>query len=221
MLVLAFVFVALGFADASQKAGETLPMARSLGPLDVVESSVSLILEVAQSQPSEDRRAKTRRAAHDLFDFNAMARRSLGQQWKDLSPLGQAKFVELFTDTLRQFFVTIVERCSDANVVFVGEKLAGAYAQVHSRITQNPEVGISSIEYRLFQSGSRWAVYDIVLDGRSLVANYRSHFDAIDSTSSPVELLQRMRTEQLTRTQSRDAVGSGILLGAGLFGRWR
>jgi hypothetical protein len=70
----------------------------------------------------------------------------------------------------------------NANVVFVGQELVAAYARVHSRIAQNPDVTISSIEYRLFESDSRWAVYDIVLDGRSLVSNYRSRFNAISLT---------------------------------------
>src|ERR671931_1040793 len=99
VLVVAIVVTALGFADASQKAAETLPTVGPTGPLDVVESSVSRVLGLVQSQlpgvkRNEDRRAEIRRAVHDLFDFNGMARRTLGQQWKSLSPQEQAEFVE-------------------------------------------------------------------------------------------------------------------------------
>jgi phospholipid transport system substrate-binding protein len=121
-------------------------------------------------------------------------------------PQEQDEFVRLFTDVLKQFYVMAVERYSE-NVAFLGEEITGVYAQVRSRIITNRGSGIS-IEYRLFESGSRWAVYDVVLDGVSLVSNYRSQFNSIIRASSFAQLLNRMRTEQSKRTQSRGAVAS-------------
>jgi phospholipid transport system substrate-binding protein len=64
-----------------------------------------------------------------------------------------------------------------------------------------------AIEYRLSQSGPQWMVYDIVVDGVSLVSNYRSQFNSIIRTSSVARLLERIRTEQPGRSPSRDALG--------------
>jgi hypothetical protein len=81
---------------------------------------------------------------------------------------------------------------------------------VRSRITPNqgPEI---RIEYRLSRGGSQWTVYDIVLDGVSLVANYRNQFNSIITTSSVAELLERMRTELSRRAQSPDGVAGSTI----------
>jgi len=239
ILVLALAIGSVGFADDTRKDG-TRPTAGPPSPLDLVELSFSRVLAIVQSQPagvtgSEHRRTELRRVAEDLFDFNEMARRALGQHWNGRVPREQDEFVRLFTDVLKQFYVVAVERYSGENVAFLGEEVTGAYAQVRSRIITNQGSGIS-IEYRLFESGSRWAVYDVVLDGVSLVSNYRSQFNSIIRASSFPQLLKRMRTEQSKRTQSGGAVASsraqerepvlerwaaGLLLGAASHGRWR
>jgi phospholipid transport system substrate-binding protein len=239
ILVLALAIGSVGFADDTRKDGAR-PTAGPPSPLDLVELSFSRVLAIVQSQPagvtgSEHRRTELRRVAEDLFDFNEMARRALGQHWNGRVPREQDEFVRLFTDVLKQFYVVAVERYSGENVAFLGEEVTGAYAQVRSRIITNQGSGIS-IEYRLFESGSRWAVYDVVLDSVSLVSNYRSQFNSIIRASSFPQLLKRMRTEQSKRTQSGGAVASsraqerepvlerwaaGLLLGAASHGRWR
>src|SRR4029077_7772516 len=96
--------------------------------------------------------------------------------------------------------VTIVERPTADHVTFVDEEVAGTFARVRSRIipNQGPEI---RIEYRLSRGGSQWTVYDIVLDGVSLVSNYRSQFNSIIATSSVAELLERMQAEPSRRPQ--------------------
>jgi ABC-type transporter MlaC component len=177
--------------------------------------------------------AEISRAAHDLFDVDGMARRALGQHWKGLLPREQDEFVRLFGDGLGQFFVTIVDQYADDSVTSVDEAVAGTHAQVRPRIVreQGAEIAI--------ESDSRWMVYEVALDGLSLVSHYRSQFNSIIRTSSVAQLLERMRTEHSRRLQSRDALGeatsteletsgrerfaAGLLLGfvATSYARWR
>jgi phospholipid transport system substrate-binding protein len=211
LLLLALALSSLGLADDTQERDDTAPTAGSLRPLDVVGSSVSRVLATVRSPAavsgSGDRWADIRRVVHALFDFNEIARRALGQHWKDLLPQEQEEFVRLFTDVLTQSFLTIVERYSGENLAFLGEDVTEGYARVQSRTMPTQGAGIS-IEYRLLESGSRWAVYDIVFEGVSLVSNYRSQFNSIIGTSSAAQLLQRMRTPRSERTQSGSTVES-------------
>ena len=240
ILVLVLSVSTQGFRNGTATGDDVVPIAGpEIRPLDFVTSSVSRGLAGLRSPRAgvagEERRAEIRRTADNLFDVDDMARRALGQHWKGLVPRQRDEFVGLFRDVLTQSFVTIVERYTGDHVESLDEAIAGTFAQVRSRITseKGPE---STIEYRLSRSGSQWTVYDIVLDGVSLVSNYRSQFNAIIGTSSVAQLLERMRTEPSGRPQFPDAVAgatitepetsargrlaAGLLLGAASHARW-
>ena len=208
ILVLAVSITSTGFSDTADAAA---PMVGPpMRPLDVVASSVARGLASLQSPPTglstcDDRRPEILRAADDLFDVGDIARRALGRHWKALAPDERGEFVRLFRRVLARSFVRIVERYIGDDVVSAEEEVAGTFAHVRSRVTSGdaPE---STIEYRLSRSGAQWTVYDIDLDGVSLVSNYRSQFNAIIATSSVAELLEWMRTEPSRCRPSPDVV---------------
>ena len=168
-------------------------------PIDLVRASVTRVVAVVQSQPSgaplsASRRAQIRRIAEELFDFDEMARRALGQHWKDRSPQEQAEFVPLFVNLLERSYLTAVGSYPLSTITFQSESVNGSYADVRSRIiSDRREV---PVDYRLLQSGGRWAVYDVVADGVSLISSYRSQFNSIIRTSSFAQLLERLRSRE-------------------------
>jgi phospholipid transport system substrate-binding protein len=200
----------LGSVSGAQPGDDTGAIAGSLRPLDLVKVSVSRVLAITQSTVgtpgSEDRRTQIRRVAHDLFAFNEMARRVMGPHSKRCLPQEQDEFARLFADVFTQAYATAVERYSGERVAFVSEEVTGSFAQVRFLVTTTTGSGIS-IDYQLLERGSRWAVYDIVLDGTSLVSTYRSQFTSSMRTSSFAQLMERMRTERL-RQSARVAGGS-------------
>ena len=230
-----------GFRDETGTGDDVAPIAGpQIRPLDFVTSSVSRGLAGLRSprvgvNAGEERRAEIRRAADEIFDVDEIARRALGQHWKGLLALEQHEFVRLFRAVLTQSFVMIVQRYTGDPVASVDEKVAGTFAEVHSRIT--PDRGPdTTIVYRLSRRGSQWTVYDVVLDGVSLVSNYRSQFNVIIATSSVAQLLERMRTEPSRQpyspdggtgatiaepeTSARGRLAAGLLLGAAAHARW-
>ena len=184
----------LSLASGSVADERTAP----LGPLALVKSSVARVLAIVTSSPtgSDRRRAGIVAVSHELFDFNEIARRALGQHWKSVSRGEQQEFVQLFTGLLDRAFIVSVDGYTSENVVFLGEAIDGAWAQVSARIIPKKGAAIS-IEYRLHKRHSRWAVYDVVSEHVSLVANYRSQLDAVIRASSFAELVERMRTDRL------------------------
>jgi len=230
-----------GFRDETATGDDVVPIAGpAIRPLDFVTSSVSRGLAGLRSprvgvNAGEERGAEIRCTADNLFDVDDMARRALGQHWKGLVPRQRDEFVGLFRDVLTQSFVTIVERYTGDHIASLDEAIAGTFAQVRSRIMseKGPE---STIEYRLSRSGSPWTVYDVALDGVSLVSNYRSQFNAIIGTSSVAQLLERMGAEPShhpqfpdpvagatitePETSARGRLAAGLLLGAASHARW-
>ena len=176
-------------------------VADQTGPLDLVKASVSRVLAIVQSSrvvasDGRQRGTEIRRAAQGLFDFKEMARLTLARHWNDRSAQEQEEFARLFTDLLERSYLTTIENYAGEKITFLGESIRGPYAQVRSRITTDRRVEIS-IEYRLLESGAGWAVYDVVLDGVSLISNYRSQFNAIIRTSSFADLLAKLRDRQI------------------------
>lgn len=186
-------------AENAVSASRDASAATGRRPIDLVKASVTRVVAVVQSQPSGTplsaaRRAQIRRIAEDLFDFDEMARRALGPHWKDRSPQEQTEFVPVFVDVLERSYLNAIGNFPLSTITFQGETVRGAYADVRSRIiSDRHEV---PVDYRLLQSGGRWAVYDVVADGVSLISSYRSQFNSIIRTSSFAQLLERLRSRE-------------------------
>jgi phospholipid transport system substrate-binding protein len=168
-------------------------------PLHVVTSSVSRVLTIVRSQSAEAtesgrRQTEIRQAAVELFDFDEMSRRLLGQRWTDASPEEQQDFVVLFTDLLQKAYLGTIGNYPLATITFQGETISGSYAKVQSRMAAGK--GEVAIEYRLVEREGRWAVYDVAVDGVSLISNYRSQFTSMLKRMSFAQLLDRMRNRE-------------------------
>ena len=183
--------------------GTGLTSASAAGvPTEQIRTTVDKALIVLKdpklraTSKTKERRDQLRQILFARFDFNEMARLTLARHWKDRSVQEQEEFVRLFTDLLERSYLTTIENYAGERVTFLTESVSGPYAQVRSRITTDRRMEIS-IDYRLIESGARWAVYDVVLDGVSLVSNYRSQFNSIIRTSSFADLLTKLRTRQI------------------------
>ena len=147
----------------------------------------------------EDRRAAVRRIAHEAFDVQETARRALGRHWQARTPEERREFVGLFTDLLERTYISRIETYSGERVVYAGDTVEGTEATVRTRLVTRDGKEVP-IDYRMRRAGERWLVYDVVIEGVSLVANYRSQFNRIIQTSSYQELLSRLRSQDAGRS---------------------
>jgi phospholipid transport system substrate-binding protein len=174
-------------------------MAAPAGPREVVQTAVGRVIAAMQVDPGRQQaRAEIRKAAASLFDFQEMARRTLTRHWTGRAPEEQAEFVRLFTDLLEGSYIARIESWSGEKIVYTSETVDGGFASVRSKIiTRRAEVGI---EYRLLQRDGRWRVYDVLMDGVSFVATYRSEFERIIQQSSWAGLMDRLRKRAIHAT---------------------
>jgi len=160
-------------------------------PLEIVKSSFARVMEAEGKQ----RQVEIRRVTEQLFDFHEMSRRLLGAHWQEGSASQQEEFIELFAEMLERMYLTSIASIPRAAIQFEGELIAGDYARVSSRIAGRR--GDTSVEYRLVDHDGQWAVYDIAVEGVSLVSSYRSQFTSILRNSSFVSLLERLRSREV------------------------
>ena len=149
------------------------------------------------------RRELLRKELFPYFNFDEMARRSLGIHWKNRSPRERQEFVKLFTDLLENSYAGKIEGYKGETIRFGKETLEPPYAEVKTTIVSR-EGQEYSVDYRLLADGGRWRVYDIVIEGVSLVNNYRSQFAGILQKSSFEEM-----TKQLKETVRRQSGAHG------------
>jgi phospholipid transport system substrate-binding protein len=178
--------------DAVREAPATSPVVSAPGPLALVKGSVTRALSIAESQGDDaQRRVELRQVGEALFDFHEMGRRALGQHWAGRSPQEQDEFVRLFTDLLERSYLLAMGNRGAGTVTFQGESVEGSAARVRSRLVTDRGAEIP-IEFRLLERGGRWAVYDLVVEGVSLISSYRSQFNSIIRNSSFARLLDKL-----------------------------
>jgi len=176
---------------------ESQPLPATGAPTEAMRTTVSQGLEVLQDQElkkperEDERVTRLKKIADVRFDYGEMAKRSLGSRWDKLAERERQEFVGLFTELLTATYVEQMHAYSGEEVRFLKERLEGNHAEVKSLLVgKKTEI---PMDYRLLKQGDDWKVYDVLIDGISLVQNYRGQFTAILRSSSYEQLVQILR----------------------------
>ena len=175
--------------------------ARAGAPLEQLRTQIDRVLkilddaEMKKDGRGKDRRLAVRKIADDIFDFQETAKRSLGRHWTTRSPSERDEFVKLFSDLLERSYISKIELYGGEKIAYLGDTLDGDQALVRTRIVTKGGAEVP-VEYRMLKKVERWLVYDVVIEGVSLVANYRTQFNKIIQTSSYAELVKKMKVKQ-------------------------
>ena len=143
-----------------------------------------------------ERQAAVRKIAEEIFDFNETAKRSLARHWQQRTPAERKEFVDLFSDLLERSYISKIELYNGEKIAYLGDSVDVDQATVRTKIVTKHGTDIP-VDYRMLHgSGDRWLVYDVVIEGVSLIANYRTQFNKIIQTSSYGELVRKMKAKQ-------------------------
>lgn len=174
-------------------------------PLDRIRETVTDVLAVLEDETLQSpenqklRREKLRQAVYQRFGFEEMARRSLGRHWRDLNAEQRQEFVGLFSDLLERSYVGRIEGTGAGSQVDYPRETIDeeGFASVLTLITNRLGSQID-VEYRLLQrdGGTGWEVYDVVIEGVSLINNYRTQFNNVIHRSSYDGLVKQLRLKQ-------------------------
>jgi phospholipid transport system substrate-binding protein len=161
-----------------------------------VDRVVSIVSDDNLKKPRNEakRRAALKSAISGIFDYGEMAKRSLGVNWKGRSKAEQKEFVDLFATLLENSYAGKIESYENQKIVYDKESIDGNYAEVKSRIV-TAKRDEYTLDYRLMKEGSRWMVYDVVIEGVSLVSNYRSQFNKIITSQGYGSLVKKLRAK--------------------------
>jgi phospholipid transport system substrate-binding protein len=170
-------------------AGEALDLVRTS-----VEKAIRILKDPQLQSPEKknERIDRLREALNPIFDYDEMAKRSLGVHWRRRTPAEQEAFVKVFRDFLERIYSDKIDFYGGEKVLFGREIIDGDFAQVESTLVK-PKGEEIAVAYKLRRTNGKWRVYDAVVENISIVNNYRSQFDRVISSSSYEELVKRLQ----------------------------
>lgn len=174
----------------------------SESPTEAVRGTITQVISILEDPALKDpaklmsRRRMLEEVIAGRFDYAEMSKRALATYWAPLTDVQRAEFVEVFKNFLSDRYAEKIEGYSGEQVRYLSERIEGTYAEVRTAL-QSEKTTIP-MDYRLFLKEGRWHAYDIIVDGVSLVKNYRSQFQKIIRESSYQELVKKLRERSLT-----------------------
>lgn len=167
------------------------------GPMGDVKATVDDILVLLRQEQAvtawPEQREKIVDNIKDSFAFHELSMRVLGRHWRKRSPSEKEHFVHLFSTILENSYIERLRCYTDEEVVFQKEIIKGNKAIVYSAIIRNQQE--IPMVYRVKMINGRWLVYDLIIEGVSLVGNYRKQFAQIIKREKYSGLLDRMKVK--------------------------
>jgi phospholipid transport system substrate-binding protein len=155
--------------------------------------------ELKKVEMTDQRKSALHQVLKDSFDEEEFARRSLKGHWGKLSEAERKEFASVFIDLLKTtYFEKIdayakgVEHFSSENITYINEKVIGKFAVVETKVEISNN-GCVRVDYRMINKNEKWVVCDLVIEGVSIVKNYRAQFNEVLANSSFNDLLIRLK----------------------------
>ena len=170
-------------------------------PTDQLKGAVERVLKTLDDPTLKgearlgERRVAVRKIANEIFDFSEIAKRSMARHWQPLSEAQRTEFVGLFADLLERSYISKIETYGGEKIQYTAERADGEFATVSTRIVTKNGTEVP-VDYRMIKRADRWLVYDVSIEGVSLVSNYRTQFNKIIQTTSYNELVSKLRNKQ-------------------------
>lgn len=182
-LILCLIFPSLAFAGV---------------PLETLKGHVDGVLDILRDpslkaeSAKKVKKDKIRAISQKMFDFTELSKRTLARNWSALSPEQQKEFIKLYQSLLEDTYANKIMAYTDEKIVFNTEvPLTEKTVEVRSMVLRKS--GEIPIYYRMLLKDAVWKVYDVVIEGVSLINNYRSQFREILSNKPPDALIDSLR----------------------------
>ena len=193
--VAGMLFGTLSPAPARAQAAAPANAALTEAPRKLIdETAVKIVAILARKGDSTEKRVGEIEAiAYDLFDFTTMSKLVLARNWRKLTPEQRTTFIKDFKRHLSHTYGTRLDRYDQERVDVYGAQVEQRNdVTVKTRI-QGGQFDGAEVSYRLRKQASDWKIIDVVIEGVSLVSNYRSQFQEVLNAGTIDDLLAKLR----------------------------
>ena len=165
-----------------------------------IDKVIAIVKDENLKRDKQGRRVALRKAIDERFDYRQMVMRSLAKNWDLRSDQERQEFIGLFKSLLENSYASKLESYSDEKINYINEMIKGKYALVKTEVVR-PSSTIA-VDYKLIQENGDWRVYDFVIEGVSMIRNYRSQFTKIIRKDSYEILVQKL-TDKINEIEQR------------------
>jgi len=167
-------------------------------PIDVIRNAIdgaAAIMKDPQYKDgtqTENLRQAVWNAIKDVFDYYEISRRSLARNWKKFSPDQKKEFTRVFTEFLKSNYLNRLKgEYDDATITYGGQELVSETKATVKTTFKRQTVEVA-VDYRMRLRNNHWRIYDVYIEGVSMIKNYRSQFNEILAKESPDQLIDRL-----------------------------
>lgn len=194
--------IAVAWLSAPLGATESLTTHAESSATEAVQRTIAELIQVLddarlkEPERAEQRRHEIERIVMSRVNYEEMAKRALGAPWSKINEQERQEFVGLFIQLLRDAFAGRLNEHTDEQVVYLGEQREDHFAEVKTQL-KGQKVD-TRVDFRLMHASGDWLVYDVVIDGASIVSNYRAQFTSIIRDVTYVGLVKKMKQKAVT-----------------------
>lgn len=168
------------------------------GVTDEVKKTVDEVVKIVSDKElkkhDQKRRQMLKKSISAIFDYSEMAKRSMGKHWNQRSESEKKQFSDLFASLLENSYASKIESYNNEKIVYLKELIDGDYAELKSKVVTAKRDEFT-LDYRMIKQNGKWMVYDVVIEGVSLVSNYRTQFNKIITANGYPELVKKLQTK--------------------------
>jgi phospholipid transport system substrate-binding protein len=168
------------------------------GPTEDIKKTVDEVVRIVGDKELKKhdvkRRQMLKKAISVIFDYSEMAKRSLGKHWNSRNAAEKKQFAELFATLLENSYAGKIESYNNEKIIYLKESVDGEYAEIKSKVVTAARDEFT-LDYRVFKHEGKWMVYDVVIEGVSLVSNYRSQFNKIITANGYNALVKKLQSK--------------------------
>jgi len=170
----------------------------SSSPQAVVQAAVGGVIQVLKVRKDHEHlsaadRQAIRSAVEGYFDFREMAKRSMGRGWREINDGQKQHFVQLFQELLERSYGNRLAQFNNQTVEYGKVRVKGKRARVNTQVVDTDKA--IPVRYSLYNKDNEWHVYDIRIEGLSLIATFRTDFKTIYRKEGYEGLVRKLETK--------------------------
>lgn len=176
-------------------------------PRERIEITSAKIMELLMQDEFNDPKTKAQVIEKleievmDLFDFEEFSVRTIGPRWKQFDAKQKIEFQTAFTDLLRNSYIDTLDNYNGQALTYVGEISSANKKRVEVHTLFKGQENNYPVSFRMLTKNNTWVVYDVIIEGISMIKNYREQFRNILASSSPDELIKRVQDKAIEKKE--------------------